>query len=151
MATRLRPGFIVAVACLGVVVILAIVIPNLLRRRMAASEISAPHDVQIIDAAIKSYAREHGQAPPDLSSLRGQIPSALSCNAPPCEYRGYRFRYTVLSPDPGRLRYALSAQSLVHGGHSFYLDETGIVRHTSEDREATNSDRPLASAPAPRN
>ena len=148
MANRPRKGFIVAGACLAAVVIFAMVVPTLLRRREAASEISAPHDLQIIDAAIKVYTKDHGHAPPDLKSLRGQIPSALSCDAPPCEYRLYLFRYTVSSPEPARLRYSLSAQARLHGGHSFYLDETGILRYTSDDREATNSDPPLPNPPA---
>ena len=150
MAKGLRKGFIVvAAACLAVVVIVAMVIPNLLRRRMATSEISAPHDLQTVDAAIKAYVRGHGHAPPDLSSLRGQIPSALSCDIPPCEYRLYRFRYTVWSPELAKLRYSLSAQTLLHGGYSFYLDETGILRNTGEDREATKFDPPLPNAPVP--
>ena len=144
MAMRARKGFLaVSAVCLAVVVIFAIVAPILLRRRMALSEISAPANLQMIEAAIKAYAREHGHAPTDLRSLRGQIPTALSCDIPPCEYRLYRFRYTVWSPEPANSRYSLSAQTLYHGSHSFYLDETGILRYTSESREATNSDPPL--------
>jgi len=38
------------------------------------------------------------------------------------------------------MRYALSAKSLLGGGHSFYLDQTGTVRMTAENREATKAD-----------
>lgn len=143
MAKGIRRGFlVVALACLAVVIIAAWAIPILLRRRLATSELSAPGDLQRISAAIRTYASEHGTAPPGLSSLRGHIPSALSCDNPVCEYRFYRFRYTVQSPEPARLRYSLSAQTLLHGGHSFYLDETGVLRITGEDRAATSVDPP---------
>jgi hypothetical protein len=122
----------------------AVAIPRLLRRRLAFSEISASQDLQKVDAAIRAYAKEHGRVPPDLGSLQGQVPPALSCSIAPCEYRLYRFRYSVRSPEPGNMRYSLSAQAITRGGSSFYLDETGIVRRTSENREATSSDPPLA-------
>jgi len=142
MTKAVRKGFLVVAACFAVVIVAALGIPHLLRWRMAASELSAAGDLRSLDAAIRAYVSDHGTAPPGLSSLRGHLPSALSCDNPVCEYRSYRFHYTVWSPEPARVRYSLSAQTLLRGGSSFYLDETGVLRITGENRAATSADPP---------
>ncbi len=118
----------------------AIVTPNLLRRRMARSEISPQTDICNIHRAVKAYTAEKGILPPTMSALRGRVVSGLSCDSPPCEYRFYHYRYTT-TQDSGKPRYSISAHPVDGGGTSFYVDETGVVRYTLEDREATSSDR----------
>lgn len=150
MPKLVRSGFLkIAVACLAVTVLIALAVPTLLRRRIAAGcEITAPKDLCDIDRAVKAYMVEHGTTPPALSSLHGRIVPALSCDAPACEYRFYRFRYTA-SQGSSKPRYSISAQALSGTGSSFYLDESGLLRHTHENREATNSDPSAAEVALP--
>jgi hypothetical protein len=144
MPKRVRSGFLlIALACLAVSLLFAIAVPNLLRWRLASSEISAPGDLQHIDEAVKAYIAEHGTPPPALSSLRGRIVPDLSCDAPTCDYRSYRFHYAV-SQGSSKARYSISAQALRWHWRSFYVDETGVVRSTEENRAATASDPPLS-------
>lgn len=125
------------------VVVLALAAPRLLRWRLAASEICAPQYLEHIASAVEAYASERGTPPPNLGSLSGRVAPELACDAPSCDYRRCRFRYTALPANQGRAHYALSAQPLMESGRSFYLDETGILRSTSENRAATGSDPPM--------
>lgn len=145
MPKPVRSKFLlIALACLVGSVLFAIAAPNLLRRRMADCEHSPAQDVHAIDKAVKAYMAEHGTTPPALSSLKGRIVPALSCDDSDCEYRSYRFHYAAsASPSPSEPRYSISAQPIGAHSYSFYLDETGVLRYTDEDRAATSSDRPL--------
>jgi type II secretory pathway pseudopilin PulG len=144
MPKRVRTKFLlIAVACLVLSVLFAVAAPYLLRRRIGeGSEHSAAQDLQAIDAAVKAYIAEHGTTPPALNSLKGRIVLALSCDASACDYRSYRFHYTA-SPSSSKPTYSISAQPLHLQGRSFYLDETGVLRYTGENRAATSSDPPL--------
>lgn len=141
---QVRSRFLlISMACLTVSMLFALAVPNLLRRRIAEGcEHSVAQDVEAIDSAIKDYIAGHGTTPPALSSLKGSIEPALACDAYACEYRSYRFHYTG-SPSSSNRRYSISAQPVRPQGRSFYLDETGVLRYTSEDRAATSSDPPL--------
>lgn len=144
MPVQVRRKFLViAGGCLVATLLFAWAAPNLLRWRFEQSNHSARQELLRIDEAIKAYITEHGAVPPTLSSLRGHVASGLSCETPTCDYSGYRFQYTVSSQDAHKPRYSVSAQPLRHGitgVHSFYLDQTGIVRYTSEPRSATSDD-----------
>ncbi len=142
MPKLVRKNFrLIAAACL-LALLFAIAAPNLLRHRMAQSEHSAPQMVRAIDLAVRAYVAEYGTTPPALSSLKGRLTPALSCDAPACEFIGYRLRYT---PSPGSPRYSISAQPTTPrtGARSFYMDETGVLRYTKENRVATARDPPL--------
>jgi hypothetical protein len=63
----------------------------------------------------------------------------------PYEISGYRFNYAVVNDDPGRV-YTITARPLQFGksgNRSFYTDDSGVIRTTSEDREATKDDDPV--------
>src|SRR5512146_2031843 len=140
MPQLVRKNFLLtAGACLLLALLFAPAAPNLLRRRMVESERSAPQTVRAIDMAVKVYIAEHGTTPPALSSLKGRLTPALSCDAPACDFIGYRFQYTASSGSP---HYFISAQPITPqtAARSYYLDETGLLRYTEESHSATSSD-----------
>ena len=141
MQLGVRPRFLrIALFVLLATLLFALIAPNLLRRRMARSEISPQTDICNIHRAVKAYTAEKGALPPTMSALRGRVVAGLSCDAPPCEYRFYHYRYTAMQGS-GKPRYSITAHPVEGNGTSFYVDETGVVRYTLEDREATSSDR----------
>lgn len=140
MPKQVRSGFlVVAVLCLAVTLLFALAAPHVLRRMTEGCEHSAAQDLCDISRAVTAYMAEHGATPPALSSLHGRVVPALSCDAPECDYRSYRFRYTTSAGSRER-RYSISAQALSQRGSSFYVDESGVLRYTHENREATNTD-----------
>lgn len=63
------------------------------------------------------------------------------------EKAGYRFVYKAAPDADGVIRhYTIVARPLKHpgGGNSYFTDETGVIRMTTEDRDATATDPPLA-------
>ena len=134
---------IVALTCLFVALVFAFIVPNLLRWRVAQGEHSVTGEIRAIDEAVKAYSAEHGTVPPSLSSLKGHITPALACDAPSCEFIGYRFQYTASAGS--KPHYTITAQpvSPTTGIYSYYLDETGVLRRTKENRAATSSDPPV--------
>jgi hypothetical protein len=60
---------------------------------------------------------------------------------------GYTLRLTAGEPDKdGRVTsYTLTARSLAPGQSSFFADQTGVIRSTTEGRDATADDPPLGS------
>ncbi len=145
-----RRFLVIAGGCLAVALIFAAAAPNLLRWRVEQSNHSVSQELRQINQAVKAYIAEHGTNPPALSSLRGRIPSELSCGTPTCDYFGYRFQYAVSSQDSSKPGYSLSARPLhpgISGVRSYYLDETDVLRYTKENRAPTSSDPPLLTSP----
>ncbi len=138
---------IIALTCLFVALVIAFIVPNLLRWRFAQGEHSVSGELRTIGDAVKAYTAEHGTTPPALTSLKGRITPALACDAPSCEFIGYRFHYAA-SPGASTPRYTITAQPLSPstGIYSYYLDETGVLRRTKENRAATSSDPPVDTA-----
>jgi len=60
---------------------------------------------------------------------------------------GYALRLAAGDPgEDGRIKsYILTARSLTPGQPSFFADQTGVIRSTTEGREATADDPPLGS------
>jgi type IV pilus assembly protein PilA len=77
------------------------------------------------------------EANPDHTGLIDNILST-----PPFQKSGYRFAYNKISGS----EYSVSARPVKYGSDgtkSFFTDESGVIRATSEDRDATVDDPPL--------
>ncbi len=75
----------------------------------------------------------------------GLVVSQQACPGNVCEYDGYRFTYTRVSKD----HYFITARVIKWGQGSiigYYIDETGVLHSTIEDREATVNDEPVTGA-----
>jgi hypothetical protein len=101
--------------------------------------VAAIHDV---NAQLRSYADARG----------GAYPSGLEQLGPPvrpaaqlAQSEGYQLEY---APGPAEAdgaihSYSLGARAGNYGYRSFYVDISGVVRATKENRDATSTDPPL--------
>ena len=143
------PRIVAAAGVLVFVVLLlaAIILPGLLRSRMAAREASTVSSLRRINDCLAAYGETH----PDEGlpgSLREMGPENIGCldtRLVQGEREGYRFTYAPGAPGPeGQVsRYIVSARPTSYGRsgqRSFYSDESGGIRYTTEDRAAQAGD-----------
>jgi hypothetical protein len=131
----------------------AIVIPNLFLQERVPNEASAVGSLRTINVAQVDYIQTH----PDkgfassLFELGPESGSALIDSVLANDRKsGYVFVLTSAPPDShGRItHYTVTARPQKHGKegkHSFLMDESGIMRFTTEDRAPTPQDLALQS------
>jgi len=145
-----------------ILIIAAIAIPNLLRSKMAANEASAVGSLRTITTAAISFSSIYGDGfPPDLAHLGGAagtttatcksallIDSVLS--ASPAQKSGYTFTFaganavSVVPPgcDAGWNNFTVSAVPIAIGStgqRGFFVDETGVIRFTTDGSAPTTA------------
>jgi hypothetical protein len=142
----------------------AIWAPNSLRNPVAANQASAVGSLRTIDTAALTYLSKYANGfPPDLRTLGPPSSgSPPSCNTADLidsvlasgQRSGYKLDYKpgprVEKPPagcpPGVTSYSVSARPVAYGKtgeHSFFTDESGVIRWTEENRPATAQDPPL--------
>jgi hypothetical protein len=129
-----------------------------IREKQRALKQNAVSALHLINTAEAEYAKTYKLGySPTLDELRppppGTPPSATSAGSalPALEggiRLGYRFTYVSGKPDSTGFTasYSLSARPLRYRRgtrRNFYTDQTGVIRFTKEDREATAQDPPL--------
>jgi type II secretory pathway pseudopilin PulG len=140
-----------------ILIIAAIAIPNLLRSRMVANEVSAVATLRSLNAACAQYSVTYSRFPPTLANLGppppGVTPSADAAGlidlplTSGIKY-GYVFDYAVYRGfDRGgkdRLQtYAITAAPMTPGATGtryFFTDQTGVIR--AETGRAATADSP---------
>lgn len=143
--TGLILGYL-GISILPILIIAAIAIPNLLRARMAANEASAVGSLRSYSYALAFYAAKCPMIgfPNSLESLgpgRGDCHQAnlldhsLGVEQP--VKSGYQFHYEIARPDRvGQVTsFAVRADPITQGTtgyRHFYVDQTGIVRWSSD-------------------
>lgn len=137
--TRFALGF--AAALTGVLLLVAISVPNLMRSRMAANEASAVGSLRILNTAAVTYLGTYGHYPPSLKSL-GPSPSGSASEAAADLVdpflagglkSGYRFIYFIVPAEgrDSRGGYTITADPVQPGAggiRHFSTDETGVIR-----------------------
>ncbi len=103
------------------------------------------HAVQAItdmQTALASYAAAQGGAYPSTLEVLG-VPARRAAQMAQSE--GYRLQYAPgpASPFAAIESYTLQARAGNYGYRNFYTDSSGVIRATSENREANYSDPPL--------
>jgi hypothetical protein len=118
------------------------VLPEQRGEQAARAETSAREAMSEVRLALENYAAARGGSyPPSLDVLgdaaRGPARKALSA--------GYELKYTAGTPNAdGTVRtFTLEARPANYGYSSFFLDETGAVHSTRENRPATAQDPPV--------
>lgn len=98
----------------------------------------------------KSVLAAHAEAqggsyPPSLEALAQQPAAGLRAAAQRALAEGYRAEYTPGAPNPdGRVTsYSLRANASHFGYRNFFLDQSGVIRATDENRPATAEDAPI--------
>ena len=108
----------------------------------AEAEQHAVDAIQDVYTQLHSYADARGGAyPSDLEQLGPQVRQAAQM----AQSEGYRLEYTPgpAEADGGIHDYSLEARAGNYGYRSFYVDISGVVRATKENREATSTDPPV--------
>jgi type IV pilus assembly protein PilA len=148
------------VSIIPFLIIAAIVIPNLLRSRIAANQASAVGSLRIYNVAETTYASTYnsgysatlgrlgppagGAAPaPDAADLVDSVLSGGSTTAMVAVKSGYRFTYSSGPEQVGRIAtYQIWADPITPGTtgqHHYYTDQTGVIRYQTETRADENS------------
>lgn len=109
------------------------------------SEARAREAIAAIQVSLASYQSAERAFPSSLEAL-GETARAASQTA---QAGHYTLQYTPEKPDAeGRITsYTLVARPGNFGFLSFYTDETGVLRATTEDRVATVQDAAIAQRP----
>jgi prepilin-type N-terminal cleavage/methylation domain-containing protein len=144
-------------------IIASFALPNFLRARYTANETSAVSSLRILYGAETQYASQYNSFSPNLNSLGpppgGALPSNTTADlvdsvlsgqisGQPSQFQksGYLFTYTPVGTYPNAQQYTFQANPLVMGNtgqHSFFMDQTGIVR-SNATAPATVNDSPIS-------
>jgi type IV pilus assembly protein PilA len=156
-----------------IMIVAAIAIPNLLRARMAANEASAVGSLRSVNTAAMVYASKFENGFPSSLEVLGEATAGDStCNHAAILHlslisgrkHGYIFTYTPQFPDGatapvispkaaakgctagGASGYTVTADPLQRnttGMHSFFTDQTGVIRVAGIGETATADSPPL--------
>ncbi len=137
----IRWGILLTVLLGAIWSFLWFIVPERQGNPTTQAETRAVQSLQDVRAALTEYASSQGGTYPRLfESLgdRGRTAAQLA------QSTGYQIQYI---PGPveadGRIRtYALQARAGNYGFRSFYMDDSGLIRTTRENRAATAQDPP---------
>ena len=108
----------------------------------AEAESHAVEAIKDVNAQLHSYAEARGGIyPANLEQLGPEVRPAAQL----AQSDGYRLEYTpgLAEADGAIHNYSLEARAGNYGYHNFYIDISGVLRATKEDRDATSADPPL--------
>jgi len=115
------------------------IVPDRRAASQSQAETQAIASLREIGRQLAAYAEASG----------GQYPASLETlgekERPPAQEakrEGYNLSYTAGETQGRITHFALLAQPERYGFRSFYLDETGVLRATRENRPATSDDPP---------
>jgi hypothetical protein len=146
MKTRLAESFLIAIA----VLIFTPACHYLTADFRAGNQAAAVHSILTVEKCAAAYSSDHPESGyPASLALLGQ--SGSNCVEPGLATgtsHGYTFAYTAGPKDAqGRvLTYTVTARPedfRRSGDVNYFLDETGVIRSTPEDRPSTAQDPPL--------
>ena len=106
----------------------------------ATGEAAATSAMVNVRVALSQYAISHGdQYPSTLEPLGAQAAVPVQ----DAQIGGYALEYKALPSGDGKIRgFTLLAQSKNASGRSFYIDQSGVLRATLENRPARVDDPP---------
>jgi hypothetical protein len=119
------------------------------RRGSEAAEIAeerAIRAMRVAGASLAAYAdAQGGNFPPSLEALPGESGERVRQAAQAALAEGYDLEYTLRPPDSSgtHRQFILLARPRNWSYRNFYLDETGILRATRENRSASAQDAPV--------
>jgi hypothetical protein len=144
----MRRAIFWGVTVLGLWGVLWVVLPE---SRPFGSDAAAEAEAQAVAAlrdvqhALQGYAEAQGGFPASLDALGQAELARARAAAQKAQGQGYRIEYVAGLPEPdGAVRtFRLLARPGHYGYRNFFVNETGVVRHTRENRAATAEDKPL--------
>jgi hypothetical protein len=107
----------------------------------AQAEAGAVAALRRVNAILNNYRRQDGTYPNTIEEVSGEAGAAYAS----ARRAGYSLLYEAGSPgSDGNIHdFVLLARPRYYGYRSFYLDQTGVIRSTLEDRPATVHDPPI--------
>jgi type IV pilus assembly protein PilA len=127
-----------------ILIIAAIAIPNLMRSKIQANEAAAVETLKTLDTSVVMYSTSYGGFPhalADMGPSSGATTTSASADLIDSVLAtgvksGYKYAYAVTSSDPSGnvISYSITASPLtvgVTGQRSFYTDQSGTIRSTS--------------------
>jgi type II secretory pathway pseudopilin PulG len=121
------------------------VLPERAGQAEAAAEAQAVEALRQVADALRAYREASGKYPDSLDALSPEGLERVRTAAQSAQSRSYRIEY---SPGPaetdGVVRtFTLLARPGHFGYRNFYMNESGEIRWTDENRPATAQDRPI--------
>lgn len=153
MKPKTARGFtFVEVMIVGAIIALlaAIAIPNVLRARSSANETTAVGNLRALVSSMAVAFTINGAYPTSVESWNAFMPSPPAVapapfTAMPQTVQGYLYEY-VPGTTPFEYAYSATPSSAAVGSRSFFVDESGIIRHCIGSA-AEASDKPLIQSP----
>ena len=137
----LRWGVLLGVLLAAIWSFLWFVVPERQGNPTTQAEVRAAESLREIRAALAGFATAQGGAYPQNFEAVGE---PVRLGAQLAQSVNYHVQYTPGPPEAdGVIRtFALQARAGNFGFRNFYLDDTGILRATRENRPATSDDPP---------
>ncbi len=135
-----------------IIIIVAIAVPNLLRTRTSANEAGATAGMRTISTGEAAYQATGIEAIPGGLNRYGTLTSLGTGEAPfidPALASGLKEGYTfeAIPYDDGQVpHYAARAIPVLQnetGNKSYFVDETGVLRFTSDGSNPTSASPPI--------
>jgi len=135
-----------------ILIIAAIAIPNLLRSKMAANEASAVSSLRTLNTVFVEYNNTYGSLPAKLSNLApATTPSSTAADlvdnllsVDPATKSGYVVTYTPVAATPITQFTIIAAPiSPATGQRQFFLDQSGVIRQTTDGTAPTVASAPI--------
>ena len=139
LARRLRVLLLFAVLIGAVWGFLLYIVPDRRAASAAEAERQAAATLREISRQLAAYAEAQGGLSPASLEALGEKERPAAREA---KREGYNLIYTATELEGRITHYSLVAQPQRYGFRSFYLDESGILRATRENRPATSDDPP---------
>jgi hypothetical protein len=137
----LRWGVLLGVLLAAIWSFLWFVVPERQGNPTTQAEARAVESLREVRTALSDFAAtQNGVYPRQFEALGEPVRTAAQL----AQSVNYQIQYVPGPPEPdGSIRsYAIQARAGNYGFRSFYTDNTGIVRATSENRPATAQDSP---------
>jgi hypothetical protein len=121
------------------------ILPERSRNVAGQAEAHGLHAVETTRDALRAHLETHGSYPATLEGLAPPSFNRVREAARRAQAEGYRLDY---APGPaaggGNIRtFTVVARSGHHGFRSFFVNESGVIRWTRENRAAAASDQPI--------
>lgn len=150
--TLLIPNTLIMVPVFLLSTMAAIAIPNVLRGRMLANESFAIGNLRSLVASLELYRAQHDGYPATPEVGRELAVEGFATSGPIAGHAVQGYQYTYEAPDAEHYAVVATPSEQNTGRRSFFLDETGTMRHClwrPEGPAVSVADRSLDQAPAP--